>query len=125
MRHEIGVEQILFGRDYPHLEGTWPHTADWLRIAFDGVPRARRPAHARRERRPVPRPRPRTAAPRSPSGSDPRSTRSSTAATEIRPELLENFANRGGFLKPAEGADRLPLVDSMFREDLAKAAAQA
>ena len=27
MCQEIGVEQILFGRDYPHVEGTWPHTA--------------------------------------------------------------------------------------------------
>ena len=26
MRHEIGVETISFGRDYPHPEGTWPNT---------------------------------------------------------------------------------------------------
>jgi predicted TIM-barrel fold metal-dependent hydrolase len=38
MRHEIGVEQIMFGRDYPHLEGTWPNTRDWIRAAFAGVP---------------------------------------------------------------------------------------
>ena len=38
MRHEIGVEQIMFGRDYPHLEGTWPNTGDWIRAAFAGVP---------------------------------------------------------------------------------------
>ena len=38
MRHDIGVEQILFGRDYPHPEGTWPNTPDWLRDAFAGVP---------------------------------------------------------------------------------------
>ena len=25
-----GVETISFGRDYPHAEGTWPNTADWL-----------------------------------------------------------------------------------------------
>ena len=38
MRHEIGVETILFGRDYPHFESTWPHTTQWLQDAFQGVP---------------------------------------------------------------------------------------
>src|SRR5262249_26041593 len=38
MRHDIGVETILFGRDYPHPESTWPHTKEWLRDAFAGVP---------------------------------------------------------------------------------------
>jgi predicted TIM-barrel fold metal-dependent hydrolase len=38
MRHEIGLENITFGRDYPHPEGTWPNTKEWLRHAFAGVP---------------------------------------------------------------------------------------
>jgi predicted TIM-barrel fold metal-dependent hydrolase len=38
MRHEIGVEKMMFARDYPHLEGTWPNTHDWIRAAFAGVP---------------------------------------------------------------------------------------
>ena len=38
MRHEIGIENIVFGRDYPHPEGTWPNTLQWLRDAFAGVP---------------------------------------------------------------------------------------
>jgi len=38
MRHEIGVDQIIFGSDYPHPEGTWPNTRDWIRSAFAGVP---------------------------------------------------------------------------------------
>jgi hypothetical protein len=38
MRHDMGIETIFFGRDYPHAEGTWPNTADWLRDAFAGVP---------------------------------------------------------------------------------------
>lgn len=37
-RHEIGVPTIGFGRDYPHSEGTWPNTLEWLRDAFAGVP---------------------------------------------------------------------------------------
>lgn len=37
MRHQIGVERFLFGMDFPHPEGTWPNTADWIRDAFAGV----------------------------------------------------------------------------------------
>ena len=28
----------MFGHDYPHSEGTWPNTFDWLRDALQGVP---------------------------------------------------------------------------------------
>ena len=38
MRHEIGINTIGFGRDYPHAEGTWPNTIDWLGDAFADVP---------------------------------------------------------------------------------------
>jgi hypothetical protein len=38
MRHDIGLQQLLFGIDYPHYEGTWPNTLDWIRAAFVGVP---------------------------------------------------------------------------------------
>lgn len=37
-RHEIGVETLAFGRDYPHAEGTWPNTAQWLSDLFAGLP---------------------------------------------------------------------------------------
>ena len=37
-RHSIGVDQIAWGNDFPHPEGTWPHTRDWLRIKFHDVP---------------------------------------------------------------------------------------
>ena len=30
---------ILWGSDYPHIEGTWPHTAEKLSSAFASVPR--------------------------------------------------------------------------------------
>jgi len=33
-RNEIGIDQIAWGNDFPHPEGTWPHTRDWLRIKF-------------------------------------------------------------------------------------------
>ncbi len=38
LRHEIGVDKIMFGRDFPHTEGTWPNTRDWLRDALADVP---------------------------------------------------------------------------------------
>jgi predicted TIM-barrel fold metal-dependent hydrolase len=37
MRDEIGIRRMLYGRDYPHPEGTWPNTHDWLRDALAGV----------------------------------------------------------------------------------------
>jgi len=38
LRHDIGIETIAFGRDYPHAEGTWPNTRDWLTDLLTGVP---------------------------------------------------------------------------------------
>jgi len=38
MRREIGIDKIMWGSDYPHAEGTWPHTREWLRDAFSGLP---------------------------------------------------------------------------------------
>ncbi len=118
MRHEIGIETISFGRDYPHPEGTWPQTRDWLRDAFAGVPedelrlmlgenairflgldRARLNEIAKRI---------------GPTYED-----ITGPGPEIRPELLENFAQRGGYLKPAEGGARLAAVDELIHQDLA------
>jgi predicted TIM-barrel fold metal-dependent hydrolase len=38
LRHEVGIDTVTFGRDYPHPEGTWPNTKLWLRDVFTGVP---------------------------------------------------------------------------------------
>jgi predicted TIM-barrel fold metal-dependent hydrolase len=37
-RYEIGVGNIMWGNDFPHPEGTWPHTKEWLRKAFWDIP---------------------------------------------------------------------------------------
>jgi predicted TIM-barrel fold metal-dependent hydrolase len=34
---EIGVDRIMWGADYPHSEGTYPHTTEALRVAFAGA----------------------------------------------------------------------------------------
>jgi len=40
IRHQIGVDRMMFGTDYPHAEGAWPNSRDWLRVAMSGVPEA-------------------------------------------------------------------------------------
>jgi len=37
-RHEIGVDKIMWGSDYPHVEGSYPFTREHLRLTFAGVP---------------------------------------------------------------------------------------
>jgi predicted TIM-barrel fold metal-dependent hydrolase len=38
MRHDVGVRHIVWGGDYPHSEGTWPHTSEAMRFAFEDIP---------------------------------------------------------------------------------------
>jgi predicted TIM-barrel fold metal-dependent hydrolase len=37
-RYEIGIGNLMWGNDYPHPEGTWPHTVEKLRDTFWDVP---------------------------------------------------------------------------------------
>jgi predicted TIM-barrel fold metal-dependent hydrolase len=37
-RDEIGVDKTIWGADFPHLEGTWPETREYFRMAAAGVP---------------------------------------------------------------------------------------
>jgi hypothetical protein len=37
-RYPIGVRNILSGNDFPHPEGSWPHTREWLTHMFADVP---------------------------------------------------------------------------------------
>ena len=38
VRHKIGVDKIMWGSDYPHPEGTWPHTKRRIHDTFSEVP---------------------------------------------------------------------------------------
>jgi predicted TIM-barrel fold metal-dependent hydrolase len=38
LRHEIGVRTFMWGNDFPHPEGTWPHTRESIRTSFRDVP---------------------------------------------------------------------------------------
>jgi predicted TIM-barrel fold metal-dependent hydrolase len=37
IRHEIGLGNLMWGADYPHLEGTWPRTRKSLARCFKGI----------------------------------------------------------------------------------------
>jgi predicted TIM-barrel fold metal-dependent hydrolase len=118
MRHDVGVETILFGRDYPHFESTWPHTTSWLQDAFGGVPedelRLMLGENAIRFFD-LDRPRLTEIAKRiGPSAEEILGPHASLA-----PELLDHFDARGGYLKPAEGDERIPAIDPLVKQDLA------
>jgi predicted TIM-barrel fold metal-dependent hydrolase len=115
-RHEIGVETVSFGRDYPHSEGTWPNTVDWLADAFAGVPedelrlilgdnaiRAFGLDQARLDE---------IAAKLGPAVADVLGDRT------VDPALIEHFSARGGYLKPYEGDRRIPEIDALLQADL-------
>jgi predicted TIM-barrel fold metal-dependent hydrolase len=38
----MGYKNVMFGSDYPHMEGTYGHTQDTLKELFDGVSDATR-----------------------------------------------------------------------------------
>ncbi len=121
MRYEIGVDTVAFGRDYPHPEGTWPNTGEWIRDAFAGVPepelRAMLGGNAI-ARLGLDRTRLNAVAQRvGPTLAD-----LSARTAELSPELLHHFDVRGGYLKPAEGASRLAEADESIRWDLSRLA---
>ncbi|MEL7208353.1 MAG: amidohydrolase family protein [Actinomycetota bacterium] len=38
LRHDVGVDKLMWGADYPHTEGSYGYTTEALRAAFGGVP---------------------------------------------------------------------------------------
>ena len=39
LRDEIGVDNMLWGSDFPHAESTWPRSQEFLRRIFAGTPK--------------------------------------------------------------------------------------
>ena len=37
-RNDVGLDSVMWGSDYPHVEGTWPHTRESLRNTLAGIP---------------------------------------------------------------------------------------
>jgi predicted TIM-barrel fold metal-dependent hydrolase len=112
LRHQVGVEKIMFGRDYPHREGTWPNTWDWLRDALADVPedearlmlgenavslfRLDRPALAAIAERIGPRP-----------------SEVLGGGHTVNPAFLENFDFRSGYDRTYENVDLDALAASL------------
>ena len=38
LRRRIGVENLLWGNDFPHAESTWPRSREFLATMLTGVP---------------------------------------------------------------------------------------
>ena len=38
LRYQVGLENLMWGSDYPHVEGTWPYTTESIRHTFAKVP---------------------------------------------------------------------------------------
>jgi len=116
MRHEIGVDTILFGRDYPHPESTWPNTPDWLRDAFTGVPENElRAMLGENGIRFFDLDRDALAAIAAEIGP---TVEDVMGAEAVDPDLITVFDERGGYLRPAEGNARIPEIVPMLEHDL-------
>ena len=116
-RHDIGVDNLLFGVDYPHYESIWPNTLDWMRAAFAGVPEAEVRAIVgenairwyRLDRAPL-------AAVAERIGPRP----DDILGREVAPDLLANFDRRAGFSRHAEVVD-VDALDAVLNTDISTA----
>ena len=49
-RHDVGVDNMLWSSDYPHISADWPYSWRSIQAAMSGVPHEEREQHARRQR---------------------------------------------------------------------------
>lgn len=115
LRHEIGINQMIFGVDFPHPESTWPNTLDWIRATFTGVPeREARLILGENAITCYGLDRGRLAAIADQIGPLPEDI---LGEHSVDDRLIENFHSRAGMLRPAEEVDRGEL-DRLIDEDL-------
>ncbi|HEY6531904.1 MAG TPA: amidohydrolase family protein [Acidimicrobiales bacterium] len=118
-RHEIGVEKMSFGRDYPHTEGTWPNTKEYLQFLLAGVPEdearmllGENLAHFLKlnmaELAPVVER----------IGFHPEDVL--VENPELDPDLVAHFNARCGLGKPFEGDSKIDQLEPLLAEDLAR-----
>jgi predicted TIM-barrel fold metal-dependent hydrolase len=118
MRHDIGIDQYMFGADMPHAEGTWPNTRRWLAHTFVGVPkdelRKILGENAIRfynlDRRPLDE----AAARIGPTVEE------ITAGLDLDERVLKHFNRRSGYLKPVAETD-VQHIEALLNEDFTHA----
>ena len=117
LRHDMGVETLAFGRDYPHGEGTWPNTIEWLRDALGGIPKDEAVGIMGGNVIRI-------------LGLD--KAKLDSIAQRIGPsmdaifgqhpplsdDLIAHFDRRAQYLAAPEGDERIPEMDAMMQEDL-------
>jgi hypothetical protein len=115
-RAEVGVERLMLGIDYPHPEGMWPDTWNWIRVVFDGFPEheARMILGENALRAfPVDSGHLRSVAGRI----DPDPGSLLSGSDGVPTEHVEDYHRRGGFLRPTERVDQGAIV-RLADEDL-------
>ena len=116
-RHRLGVDTILFGRDFPHHEATWPQTKSYLADAFQGVPEDEaRKMIGENGIRFFGLDRDRLAAIAKRIGP---SIDEIIAGPSMTEDQYERFSASSGYLKPYEGDERIAAVDEVLKDDLA------
>jgi len=121
MRREIGVDRLLFGTDYPHPEGTWPNTQDWIRATFKRVPeREARAILGENAIRCYGLDRDRLTAIAGRIG--PRSEDVLGEDHVVDPICVRHFHQRGGLLHGPERVDTAS-IEALFSEDLSRVGA--
>ncbi len=119
MRHDLGLDTVAFGRDYPHNESTWPNTLAWLRDALDGVPEGElRGILGENVIRALDLDRQTLSAVAARIGP---TLEQLTAGPAVDPRLVGHFDLRGGYQKPSEGGSKIPLISPAVEEDVALA----
>jgi hypothetical protein len=114
---EIGITRMMFGRDYPHAEGTWPNNWDWLRDALADFSEADARAllgenAARCYRLDA------VALGAVADRIGPRAEDLLGVGASVDPQLVESFAQRAGYEKSYEEIDAEE-IERLFDRDLA------
>jgi predicted TIM-barrel fold metal-dependent hydrolase len=121
IRDEIGMDNLAFGRDYPHTEGTWPNTDAYLKLIFAGVPKDDvRKILGENALRFFGLDRSKLAEIAARIGPDLDVITDPAAAADVDPPLVEHLARRCGVLKPAEGDVRADALRQLLEEDVAR-----
>jgi predicted TIM-barrel fold metal-dependent hydrolase len=124
MRHEIGVETMAFGRDYPHTEGTWPNTIEYFSEIMRGVPENEtRAILGENMTRFLGLDRAKMAKIAADIGAP--TYQQIADGPALSQAMIDHLGIRSGYKEPAEGGKRLAEIEPMLRGDVKRIAAAA